>query len=196
LQNGFEQNPNANVISLVDKTLSSTRCTDFMRVVLRAASTKNNPVLHGGDIEQIFDDFLLQSGGLSRGTLKGAPNGTATGIIGKGSTIFSLRTNHNISQDWQDAFTIVNEIPHIAGTKGGWPREEYDDFALAQATHSTSYGGNSSLKGNYPMAKTAGTLAGQPRNPFEDPDAKNNRSDGRWSNYFHDILRQECVVPQ
>jgi hypothetical protein len=29
-----------------------------MRAVLRAASTKDNPVLHGGDIELIFDDFL------------------------------------------------------------------------------------------------------------------------------------------
>jgi YD repeat-containing protein len=188
------ENPNAKIISLVDTTLSSNRCRDFMRAVLRAASTKNNQVLHGGDIELIFDDFLGQSGGLSRSTLKGAPYGSATGTIGKDGTIY---TNFDATnQDRADASTIINELPHIAGTKGGWPRQEYDDFALAQATHSLSYGGNFSLVGNYPMDKFFGKLAGRPKNPFADPTAKQNRYDSRWSNYFHNILRQECVLPQ
>jgi hypothetical protein len=187
------QNPNA-VISLVDKTLFSNRCRDFMRAVLQAASTKNNPVLHGGDIELIFDDFLGQSGGLSRIALKDAPYGSATGTLGKDGTIYSNFDNAN--QDRSDASTIINELPHIAGTKGGFPRQEYDDFALAHATHSTSYGGNFSLVGNYPTDKFFGKLAGRPKNPFADPNAARNRYDSRWSNYFHNILRQECVLPQ
>ena len=190
------QNPNS-VISLVDRTLSSKRCNDFMGAVLRAASTKDNPVLHGGNIELIFDDFLSLSAGLSRSTLNGTPYGSATGTIGKNGTIYSYLTKDKTeTQDRADARTIVNELPHIAGTKGGWPREEYDDFALAQATHSTSYGANFSLVGNYPTDPRFGKLAGRPKNPFSDPKAQRNRYDSRWSNYFHNILRQECALPQ
>ena len=130
----------------------------------------------------------------SAATLNGAPYGTATGVIGKNGTIHSYPTKDN--QDRADASTIVNELPHIAGTKGGWPRSEYDDFALAQATHSTSYGSNFSLVGNYPNDKRFGKLAGRPKNPFADPGAQQNRYDSRWSNYFHNILRQECALPQ
>lgn len=84
----------------------------------------------------------------------------------------------------------------VPGRKGGWPRGEYDDFALAQATHSTAYGSNFSLVGNYPADKYFGKLAGRPKDPFADPKAKRNRYDSRWSNYFHNILRQECALPQ
>jgi hypothetical protein len=39
-------------------------------------------------------------------------------------------------------------------------------------------------------------LAGRQKNPFADPTARPNRYDSRWNNYFHNILRQECALPQ
>ena len=193
------QTPNAAVLSLVNQTLSSKRCHDFLQAVLGAASRKSNPVMHNGDIQLIFNDFLAQTnGGLSRSRVSVAPYGTASGTIGKDGMISSyLNTNNPLNQDREDASTIINELPHIAGTKGGWPnRQEYDDFALAYATHSTSYGSNFSLLGNYPMSRRFGKLAGRPKNPFADPSSQRNRDDVRWSNYFHNILRQECALPQ
>jgi len=54
-----------------------------MKAMLKAASTKDNPVLDGGDIQKIFTDFLAQKkGGISRERMEGARYGTAVGRIG------------------------------------------------------------------------------------------------------------------
>jgi hypothetical protein len=191
------EKPNATVVDLVNRTFSDKRCADFMKAVLKAASTNSNPVLKGGDIGAIFSAFTGQTkGGISRSKVAGAPYGTASGRIGANGTISSYPQEPPFDQDRVDANTIVNELPHIAGSKGGWPvRDEFDDFALANAVNSTEYGGNFSLKGNYPNRKEFGPVAGRPKNPFNDPTARKNRFDSRWSNYFHNILRQECTVP-
>jgi hypothetical protein len=56
--------------------------------------------------------------------------------MGKGSGIVHRGLSASASdQDFYDAYGLVNELPHIAGSKGGWPsRNEYDDYALAVAT--------------------------------------------------------------
>jgi hypothetical protein len=190
--------PNAAVLKLVNDTFASAACQNFMREALNNASTDDNPVLEGGDIPKIFAAFLAQEkGGLSRE--KKTEWGSAMGRIrkeGKGNGILYLRL-YSTDQDWLDARSIVNELPHIAGIKGGWPREEYDDYALAVAVHQTSYDALFRLKGDYDPA-TSG-LTG-PKNPFlAYPDfkavrKKKARYDARWSNYFHDILNQLCVV--
>lgn len=114
------QNPTA--VGLANQTFASTTCQDFMRTALNNASTKANPVLEGGDIQKIFADFLAQkNGGISRDRL--TKYGTATGRIGtngkgNGTLNLPLYANPQPSQVWLDASGIVNELPHIAGSKG------------------------------------------------------------------------------
>lgn len=192
--------PKAAVLTLVNETFATEPCKKFMREVLNKASSKNNPVLEGGDIQKIFAAFLAQEkGGISRE--KKTEWGSAMGRIktkGKGDGIIYLREYPGgKDQDWLDASGIVNELPHIAGSKGGWPREEYDDYALAVAVFESGYDGLFRLKGNLPVS--ASGLTG-PKNPFlaypnyETVRKKKARYDPRWSNYFHDILNQLCVV--
>src|ERR1043165_1164965 len=176
--------PNPVVLNLVNTTFSNKDCQEFMSTILNIASTKKNPVLEGGDIQKIFADFLAQrKGGISRQRL--TKYGSAAGRIGmngKGSGTLYLPTysDPTANQDWLDASGIVNELPHIAGSKGGWPtREEFDDYALAQAVHNSKYASSSSFKGQ--------------KNPFVA--GVTDRYDLRWSSYFHDILRKYCVVP-
>ena len=95
----------------------------FMSTVLNNASTKKNPVLEGGDIQKIFADFLAQNkGGISRQQL--TKWGSASGRIGtngkgNGTLYLPLYSDPTANQDWLDASGIVNELPHIAGSKGG-----------------------------------------------------------------------------
>lgn len=193
--------PNAEVLARVNETFATESCRKFMREVLNNASTPKNPVLEGGDIEKIFAAFLAQKkGGISRE--RKTAFGSAVGKIqtkdGKGNGVIHLG-EYPPDQDWVDASGIVNELPHIAGIKGGWPREEYDDYALAVAVFRSSYKDLFRLTGNIPPS--ASGLTG-PHNPFlaypdyEAARKSDARYDPRWSNYFHDILRQLCVVRQ
>jgi hypothetical protein len=189
--------PNAEVLARVNETFATESCRKFMSEVLNNASTPKNPVLEGGDIEKIFAAFLAQKkGGISREKL--TKYGSAVGKIqtkdGKGNGVIHLSETPS---DFHDASGIVNELPHIAGSKGGWPREEYDDYALAVAVHKSSYKDLFKITGNIPPS--ASGLTG-PHDPFlahPDYEAAGKsaaRYDPRWSNYFHDILRQLCVV--
>lgn len=189
--------PNAEVLARVNETFATEPCRKFMREVLNIASTPKNPVLEGGDIEKIFAAFLAQKkGGISREkiTKYGSAKGRIQTKDGKGDGIIHLS---EVPLDWVDASGIVNELPHIAGIKGGWPREEYDDYALAVAVHKSSYKDLFRLKGDLPPS--ASGLKG-PHDPFlaypdyEAAGKTDARYDPRWSNYFHDILRQLCVV--
>jgi RHS repeat-associated protein len=182
---GKPQKPDPKVVDLVNRTLSTEDCQNFMKTILNNASTGHNRVLEGGDIQKMFGDFLAQkNGGISRERL--TKFGTATGKIGtkgKGNGIIAipLYPDPQPSQNWLDASGIVNELPHIAGSKGGWPdHNEYDDYALAQAVHASKYDTQSSFSGS--------------KNPFTA--GVTDRADPRWSNYFHDILRKNCVVPR
>jgi hypothetical protein len=176
------QNPT--VTNLVNQTYSNKDCQEFMSTVLNNASTEKNRVLEGGDIQKIFADFLAQNkGGISRQRL--TKWGTASGRIGtngkgNGTLYLRLYSDPTANQDWLDAVGIVDELPHIAGSKGGWPKhEEFDDFALAQAVHKSKYDSLSSFTGS--------------KNPFTA--GVKDRYDPSWSNYFHDILRKYCAVP-
>jgi len=199
------QQPNPTVIAMVNTTLSDKGCQDFLKTVLNNASTKTNPVLDGGDIQALLSDFLAQKkGGIMRELPVGAAYGSASGRIGtngNGNGIIHRRYSANpTDQDFYDAYGIVNELPHIAGSQGGWPtHNEYDDYALAVAIHGTRYDNLSRFTGKR-FAK--GSLTGQPENPFEAyPNYQGvkktkGRDDPRWSNYVHDILNQLCVVKQ
>lgn len=185
--------PNDDVINRVNTALSNPDCQSFLETVLNAASTGGNPVLHGGDIEAIFADFLAQKkGGLSRESL--TRFGSAYGKIGskgEGNGVITsplYKDPGAKGQNWHDVSTIVNELPHIAGSKGGYPsRQEYDDYALAVATFKSGYA-------KYSRLKTTET------NPFlafpnyQKAGKGDSRYHGGWSSYFHDILRQFCVV--
>jgi len=178
------QKPNPTVVNLVNDILANPDCQAFMKTVLNNASTRKNPVLEGGDIQKIFGDFLSQSkGGISRRRLPGSAGfGSPSGRIkagGKGNANIHLPLL-GANQDRNDAEGIVNELPHLSGGAGGWPdRNEYDDYALAQAVQGTPYTSLNTL----PAAI----------NPF-DPDypGRENRYDGQWSTYFHEILRKAC----
>jgi hypothetical protein len=159
-----------------------------MSAVLGGASATNNPVLNDGDVQRIFADFLAQKkGGISREVV--TKWGSAKGRIGAnggGNGILYLRS-YATDQDWNDASGIVNELPHIAGSNGGWPREEYDDYSLAVAVYQSAYsekpkGPAYDPFGAFPDLKTAGKTK--------------DRYDARWSNYFHHVLRKHCVVPE
>lgn len=164
-----------------------------MTTVLNNASTNDNPVLNGGDIEKIFAAFLAQDkGGLSRKRL--TRFGSAYGRIGsngQGNGVITAPLYKDPGpkgQNWQDAHTIVNELAHIAGSKGGYPaREEYDDYALAVATHNSKYAQYSNFKTNKNNAFLAFPN-------YQKAGSSNDRYHGTWSSYFHDILRQFCVV--
>lgn len=204
---GDQIKPNAAVIQLVNDALSSKDCQEFMKAMLMGASTKDNPALEGGDIQKIFADFLAQrKGGLSRDRVKGADYGTVQGRIGTNGDGNGIIHSYPVKdQDLGDASTIVNELPHLAGTKEGWPkRDTYDDYALAQAINKTAYGSRSTLKGTYDPRVTARfpNLKG-PKNPFErnplelfpgSKSVKENRYSNLWSNYVHDIINQLCGV--
>src|SRR5689334_21969846 len=123
-----------------------SRRTSASPTVLNAASTSGNPVLDGGDILQIFKDFLAQTqGGISRERL--TKYGSASGKIGangqgNGTLYLPVYANPIPGQNWLDASGIVNELAHIAGSKGGWPsHSEYDDQQLSLAARKAGYGG-------------------------------------------------------
>ena len=199
--------PSAAVIQLVETAFSNAECQNFMKAMLTTASTPDNPVLEGGDIQKIFAAFLEQrNGGILRDRLKGSPFGTTRGRIGLGGegngVIHSYTAPSDTDQDLSDATTIINELPHLAGTKEGYPkRHTYDDFALAQAIYKTPYASRSTLKGRYEddprIVARFPNLRG-PKNAFEAyPDfasAWKNRRSNLWSNYLHDIITAICGV--
>ena len=122
-----------------------------------------------------------------RGSLPGAPYGTGIGKIGsKGAGNGVIYSNPSADQDRDDARMIIEELPHLAGAKGGWPkRREYDDLQLARATRAAGY-------------DKFFRFFSVP-NPFSTfPTAKSqeqSRESNVWSSYFHDILRQHCPMP-
>lgn len=190
---GGTERPNPTVQGKVNDALGNPDCITFMKTILNNASTEANPVLEGGDIQKIFSNFLAQrKGGISRGRL--TRFGSAYGRIGKdgkgnGTITVPLYKDPNpVGQDWYDASGIVNELPHIAGSRGGFPkRNEYDDYALAVAVYNSNYASRTSFK----TPKNNAFLA------FPDYRAAGkgqNRYNGLWSSYFHDILRKLCPV--
>ena len=183
------QKPSPTVIALVNATLASGDCLDFLRTVLNDASGKSNRVLEGGDMQKIFNNFIQQrKGGISRKVMtKWGSAGGRIGTNGGGNGVLYLRS-FSSDQDWYDASGIINELPHIAGSKGGWPsHNEYDDYALAIAAYSGRYGDNPPSPSYDPFSAF----------PDLKQAAKNkDRYDARWSNYWHYLLRKHCVVPQ
>jgi len=181
-QTGFDI---AGITTQVDAILSKLRCIEFGKRILNAVSTKDNPVLRGGDMREIFDDFLLQeNGGYTRTKPPGSAGyGSPTGLIRKGDgTIFS-RAYPSMSaaeQTAYDAGTTVAELFHMAGQN-----EYYTDRALAEAAH------------NIPEYAALYRGFNRQWNVF-DPSyvdkagAAKNPNHAGWSSYFHDIQRQLC----
>ncbi len=182
--------PNEIVIDLVNRTFADPDCFMFLKTVLNRASPKSNPVMRDGDIRDIFGDFLAQTkGGLSREKVKGAKYGSARGRIrpgGMGNAVIYRGFAASGSQDEYDAKGIVAELPHLAGSKGGWPRPEYHDLDLARGAYDTGHDEYWSLK--------------SVENPFITfPDRRSqekNRGSMIWSTYFHHIMNRFCSVPK
>jgi len=51
------------ITNQVDAILSKQACIDFANRILNAVSTKGNPVLRGGNPQELFKDFLGQKNG-------------------------------------------------------------------------------------------------------------------------------------
>jgi len=178
------QNPDiAGVTNQVDDILSKWRCVEFAKRILGAVSTKDNPVLRGGDLREIFDDFLSQqNGGYTRTKPKdSAGYGSPTGLISKGNGKIFSRAYPSMSgaeQTAYDAGTTVAELFHMAGRN-----EYYTDRALAEAVHNIpEYAAMSRFFSPTVFDQRYADKAGAAKNP----------NHGGWSSYFHDIQRQLC----
>jgi hypothetical protein len=130
------QNPDmAAITNQVEAVLSTLRRIEFGVRILRAVSTKDKPVLRGGDLREIFDDFLLQeNGGYTRAKPPGSAGyGSPTGLIRKEDGKIFSRAYPSMSgpeQTAYDAGTTVAELFHMAGRN-----DYYTDRALAEAVH-------------------------------------------------------------
>jgi hypothetical protein len=175
--------------------------------MLNAAATEENAALEGGDIEKIFEDFLDQNkGGLARDKKPGSPYGTVRGRIGSNGdgngVIYSYASGGD--QIRADASNIIQELPHLAGTKTGYPkRSTFGDFALAHAIRETKYHIRSELRGSYDddprVTARFPQLAGVKKNPFrqyrDKKSQKKNEGNMAWSSYVHDLITQMCPLP-
>jgi hypothetical protein len=183
---GTPQSPAFDTVSItnqVDAIFSKWRCIEFAKRILTAVSTKDNPVLRGGDLREIFDDFLNQKkGGYTRTKPPGSAGfGSPTGLIRKEDGQIFSRAYPSMSgpeQTAYDAGTTVAELFHMAGRN-----EYYTDRALAEAVHNIpEYAALSSF-----LSPTVF----DPRYAHK-ADAAKNPNHGGWSSYFHDIQRKVC----
>lgn len=164
------------VIKLVNDTLSTQPCIDFFTTILQGVSNNGNPVLDGGNLRQIFTDFLNQP----------KPHALLTrqmpaGSWGYGNPIGNIRASTaaiyapgNGATVITDATAIVSEIFHLAASK-----QQYSDKALAEAAHNSKYG---AAIGNY--VKDPGKIA------YNIPESQ--RTLGDYSIYFHYLQYNIC----
>lgn len=173
------------ITNQVDAILEKWRCIEFAKRILSAVSTKDNPVLRGGDLREIFDDFLSQEkGGYTRDKPPGSAGyGSPTGLIRKGTGKIFSRAYSSMSRAEQIAYdgdTTVAELFHMAGRN-----EYYTDRALAEAAHNIPEYAKM-YRGVIPE-----TNVFDPRYLYKE-DAAKYPNQGGWSSYFHDIQRQLC----
>jgi YD repeat-containing protein len=167
----------------VNKILSKQACIDFANRILNAVSTKDNPVLREGNLQEIFKNFLDQkNGGYTRNKPRNSGGfGSPTGLIHKGNGKIFSRAFTWMSDTQQTAYdvgTTVAELFHMAGRD-----EYYTDRALAEAVR------------NIPeYAKMSGFLSPTVFDPgYEDKKgAAEDPNHGGWSSYFHDIQKRLC----
>lgn len=166
-------------------TLAKQPCIDFYKRILNAVSSKSNPLLRGGDLQEIFTDFLAQKkGGYTRTAPPGSGGyGSPTGLIREGNgKIFSrgYPSMSNAEQTATDAATTVAELFHMAGRNAF-----YTDRELARAVHNIpEYA--AMYQGNNPKWNVFDIQ-------YEDKEGtRKNANHGGWSSYFHDIQRQLC----
>jgi YD repeat-containing protein len=173
------------ITNQVDAIIEKLRCVEFGKRILNAVSTKDNPVIRGGDLRDIFDDFLLQeNGGYTRTKLPGSAGyGSPRGLIRKGNgTIFSpaYSSMSGAEQTEYDAATTVAELFHMSGRN-----EVYTDRALAEAARSIP-----EYAALYRGVNPESNVFDQ---RYRDKSgAAKNPNHGGWSSYFHDIQRQVC----
>ena len=172
------------ITNQVDAILANLRCVEFGKRILSAVSTKDNPALRGGDLREIFDDFLLQqNGGFTRTMPPGSAGyGSPTGLISKqNGMIFSPAYSHKTraEQTEYDAGTIVAELFHLAGRN-----KTYTDRALAEAVYSIPE-----------YASMSGFSSPTVFDPgYEDKKGAMEKPNHMgWSSYFHDIQRKVCA---
>jgi RHS repeat-associated protein len=184
---GGGQNPDVpGTTELVNDILSKQKCIDFANRILNAVSTKDNPLLRGGDLQQLFKDFLGQKkGGYTRTKPPGSAGyGSPIGLIRKGDGKIFSRAYPSMSGSQQtayDAGTTVAELFHMAGRN-----EFYTDRALAEAAHSIPEYRDMYRENNQPQWNVF-----DPRY-VDKVGAAKNPNHGGWSSYFHDIQRQLC----
>ncbi|MBC8028496.1 MAG: PD40 domain-containing protein [Pyrinomonadaceae bacterium] len=175
------------ITTRVSAALATPECIEFYKTVLNGVSNKSNPVLHGGDLRQIFTGFLGQpNGGFTRRQPPGASgpaNGNAFGIIGSKNYPAGIYLNESSLrlQNFWDAFFTVGELFHVAGSKG-----TYSDEALSKFIHNhTKY------------ADREDELFRPEENIFSP--RYTNQKDGDeygYSSYFHRIQQSICFVPR
>ena len=182
------QNPPFDVSGITKQAndiLAKQACIDFANRILNAVSTKDNPVLRGGDLQQLFKDFLAQKhGGYTRVKPPGSAGyGSPTGLIRKGNGKIFSRGYPSMSaaeQTAYDAATTVAELFHMAGRN-----DYYTDRALAEAAHNIpEYA--ALYRGFNPQWNVFDPRYVDKAGAAKDP------GHGGWSSYFHDIQRQLC----
>lgn len=174
---------NSTAIGKAQDALSKPPCIEFYTRVLNAVSSKKNPVLEGGDLSKIFQDFLNQeNGGLTRTPIPGGAGfGSTSGLIkpGKSSSNGTIYLPPGPG-NWHDAVGLVGEIFHLAGS-----RAMYYDYELAVVVNG--------------IPEYAAKFSQDPkRNIFdkrwEGSGSAKDRNNGGYSTFFHDIERQLCNV--
>jgi RHS repeat-associated protein len=170
------------IVTQVNAILSKPACIDFAERILNAVTNKDNPLLTGGDLQQLFELFLVQKNG---GYTRKKPNdsagyGSPRGLIRNGNGKIFSKVVAPAEQTAYDAATTVAELFHLAGRN-----QYYTDRALAEAAHSipdfaSKYGGF------IPESNVFDPRYRDKAGAAKDP------NHGGWSSYFHDIQRKVC----
>ncbi|HYW73746.1 MAG TPA: hypothetical protein VE961_22170 [Pyrinomonadaceae bacterium] len=177
--------PQNSPVDSAKKALSQSSCSEFYKRVLNSpnVNTKGNPVLEGGDLSKIFQDFLDQKkGGLTRTRPEGSAGyGSPTGLIRPGNKNSNGAIYLPAGQgDYADAVGLVGEIFHLAGSKG-----YYYDYELAVAVHNIpEYASKFPLKAKDNIFDPSYGRKAQVKDKY----------DNGYSTYFHNIERIFCPV--
>lgn len=149
-------------------------CRPLTTVAYKSLRTANRKLLSARSMARSCL-WNLQTRTLPEGS---AGWGNPIGLIPKDAKIAMSSFPNPALQTWSDAVTVIDELFHLAGSKG-----QYDDYQLARAAHG--------------IPDYASQMSLSPQNNVFHPKYTGNASDrydGGYSSYFHNIARTLCPV--